>query len=234
MLDEGIGGALTPEQQEFVRTIREKGEQLLALIKSLLDQSKLESGTMSLKMGNVQIGDVLKEVASTLVPAAKRKGVALLMDVAPRIPMMRGDAERLRQVFLNLAENAIKFTPQGGRVSLVAQTDSSGSEPEDDIGYVLFAARPTAIVVQVADTGIGIAESERAKIFDAFYQVDGSSTREHGGTGLGLSIVKRLVEMHGGTIAVGANDARSAADAAAGRRTSRPQGTVFTVRFPLA
>lgn len=88
------------------------------------------------------------------------------------------------------------------------------------MGYVLFAARPTAILARVEDTGIGIPEAERAKIFDAFYQVDGSSTREHGGTGLGLSIVKRIVEMHGGTIGVGGNPS-------AGR------GTAFEVRFPL-
>lgn len=231
MLAEGIGGDLQGEQLEFVQTIREKGEQLLALIKSLLDQSKLESGTMSLKMGNVTMGDVLDQVGSTLLPAAKRKGVALEIGVAQRLPTIRGDAERLRQVFLNLAENAVKFTPTGGTVTLLATTDSTGSEPEDDVGYVLFASRPTAVLVRVEDTGIGIAEAERARVFDAFYQVDGSSTREHGGTGLGLSIVKRLVEMHGGTIAVDANREQQAPVVdATGRRMP---GTVFTVRFPL-
>jgi signal transduction histidine kinase len=232
MLAEGIGGDLQGEQLEFVQTIREKGEQLLALIKSLLDQSKLESGTMSLKMGNVALGEVLDQVGSTLLPAAKRKGVALEIGVANRLPTIRGDAERLRQVFLNLAENAVKFTPTGGTVTLIATSDSSGSEPEDDVGYVLFAARPTAVIVRVEDTGIGIAEAERARIFDAFYQVDGSSTREHGGTGLGLSIVKRLVEMHGGTIAVDANHEQQAPVLDAQGR--RMPGTVFSVRFPLA
>jgi two-component system, NarL family, sensor histidine kinase BarA len=218
MLSEGIAGSLNPEQLEFVQTIREKGEQLLALIKSLLDQSKMESGTLSLTMGDVAIGDVLKDVASTLMPAAKRKNLDLIVQLPPYLPKIRGDAERLRQVFLNLAENALKFT-QEGSVKLVAQTESSSEAPEDDIGFVLFAARPTAIMIRVEDTGIGIPEGERGKIFDAFYQVDGSSTREHGGTGLGLSIVKRIVEMHGGSISVSANEA--------GR------GSVFSVRFPL-
>ena len=238
MLVEGIGGKLGGEQLEFVQTIREKGEQLLALIRSLLDQSKIESGTMSLKMGDVVVGDVLEEVLSTLMPAAKRKGVDLVTEVAPRLPRLRGDAERLRQVFLNLTENALKFTPPEGQVKLVALADTTGGpEPEDDMGYVLFAARPTAVIVRVEDTGIGIAAAERSKIFDAFYQVDGSSTREHGGTGLGLSIVKRLVEMHGGTIAVEANMNVIGAALRAGLEAPPPsgrnRGSVFTVRLPL-
>ncbi|MGZ3423520.1 MAG: ATP-binding protein, partial [Polyangiales bacterium] len=117
------------------------------------------------------------------------------------------------------------------KVTLVAMAETGGAdEPEDDVGYVLFATRPTAILVRVEDTGIGIPASERTKIFDAFYQVDGSSTREHGGTGLGLSIVKRIVEMHGGSISVDANPALAGAPAARGRGI----GSVFTVRFPLA
>jgi len=232
MLAEGIAGPLNPEQAEFVGTIREKGEQLLQLIRSLLDQSKLESGTLSLKMGTVAIGDVLKDVASTLLPAAKRKEVELEVKLPPYLPTMRADAERLRQVFLNLAENAVKFTPAGGTVMLVAETEQGGAAPEDDIGFVLFATRPTAIVVRVADTGIGIPTAERTKVFDAFYQVDGSSTREHGGTGLGLSIVKRIVEMHGGTIEVGSNPALDRQSLPPGSK--RPgTGAVFTVRFPL-
>ncbi len=231
MLAEGIAGPLGAEQAEFVATIREKGEQLLSLIRSLLDQSKLESGTLSLKMGTVVIGDVLKDVASTLLPAAKRKGVNLEVKLPPFLPSMRGDAERLRQVFLNLAENAVKFTPAAGSVTLVAETEG-GAEPEDEIGYVLFAAQPKAIVARVEDTGIGIPPAERTKVFDAFYQVDGSSTREHGGTGLGLSIVKRIVEMHGGTIVVDANPALDPKSVGgAGKRPAT--GSVFTVRFPL-
>ncbi len=235
MLAEGIGGPMAPEQLEFVQTIREKGEQLLALIKSLLDQSKMESGTLSLTMGDVQIGDVLKDVATTLLPAAKRKGLALEVEVGPYIPMMRGDVERLRQVFLNLAENALKFTPSGGTIRLVAETEQGGgAEPEDDIGFVLFATRPTAIIARVEDTGIGIPTTERSRIFDAFYQVDGSSTREHGGTGLGLSIVKRIVEMHGGTIAVEANgNVAPSSSGPASARAGRGMGSVFTVRFPI-
>lgn len=219
MLSEGIAGSLNAEQQEFVGTIREKGEQLLALIKSLLDQSKMESGTLSLTMGDVAMGDVLKNVASTLMPAYKRKGIELAVQLPPYLPMIRGDSERLRQVFLNLAENALKFT-QAGSVRLVASTEASTEQPEDDIGFVLFASRPSAIIIRVEDSGIGIPAAERTKIFDAFYQVDGSSTREHGGTGLGLSIVKRIVEMHGGSIVVDENGAVG-------------HGSAFTVRFPL-
>jgi two-component system, NarL family, sensor histidine kinase BarA len=239
MLAEGIGGKLAGEQLEFVQTIREKGEQLLSLIRSLLDQSKIESGTMSLKMTDVKIGAVLEEVETTLMPAAKRKGVQLIKQVSPNLPTFRGDPERLRQVFLNLAENALKFTPANGSVKLIAtaETAAGGPDPEDDVGYVLFATRPTAVVVRVEDTGIGIAPNERARIFDAFYQVDGSSTREHGGTGLGLSIVKRLVEMHGGSISVEANLDMVGAALRAGLDAPPPsqrgRGSVFTVRFSL-
>ena len=238
MLQEGIGGPLAGEQVEFVSTIREKGEQLLQLIRSLLDQSKIESGTMSIKMTDVQIGTVIDEVLSTLLPTAKRKNITLSAQVAPRIPTIRADPERLRQVFLNLAENALKFTPESGAVTLVAEVESGGSnDPEDDVGYVLFATRPTAVIVKVIDTGIGIPPNERSRIFDAFYQVDGSSTREHGGTGLGLSIVKRLVEMHGGSIGVDANyEVVGAALRTKGEApppSGRGRGSVFTVRFPL-
>jgi two-component system sensor histidine kinase BarA len=217
MLSEGLAGEMKPEQLEFVRTIQDKGGQLLSLIMGLLDVGKLESGTMRLTKRTLTIAPVLDEVVSTLMPAARKKGVTLQLDVTPGLPFVRGDPERLRQVFLNLVENAIKFTPSGGTVVLRARIVSAPISDGDEEGLTLLAPTRARVEVRVVDTGIGIPIRERTKIFDAFYQVDSSSTRQHGGTGLGLSIAKRLVEGHGGAIHVEDNE---------------PHGTVFVVSLP--
>jgi len=138
---------------------------------------------------------VLEDVVSTLTPTARKKEVRLELDIAPDLSQSRGDPERLRQVFLNLTENAIKFTPAGGTITLRARMvkEEPGSGDDED-GLALLAPTRVRLQVRVMDTGIGIPRRERDKVFDPFYQVDSSSTREYGGTGLGLSIVKRLVE----------------------------------------
>lgn len=220
MLAEGLAGELQPEQSEFVKTIHDKGEQLLALIMGLLDLSKLESGTMALRKKTVHIESVLNEVLSTLTPNARKKGVKLVVDVVPNLVELKGDPERLRQVFINLVDNALKFTPAGGTVTMRARTIDTATDGDPDAGgFALLAPTQTKLEVRVVDTGIGIPPRERQKVFDAFYQIDSSSTREYGGTGLGLSIVKRLVEAHGGTISVEDN---------------MPQGTQFVVAIPSA
>jgi signal transduction histidine kinase len=219
MLVEGIVGDLTSEQREFAETIRDKGEQLLSLIKGLLDLSKLESGTMSLRRTYVDVGVVLGDVQQTMTPLARKKGVELGVHVDQGLPMLWADGERLRQVVLNLVENAIKFTPRDGRVVVSAALSTASLAPGDDdgTGRALFGNRRMTARIKVADSGIGISPSERERVFDAFYQVDSSSTREQGGTGLGLSIVKRLVLAHDGTIAIEDN---------------QPRGTVFVVDIP--
>jgi len=207
MLSEGLAGEL-------------KAEQLLSLIMGLLDLSKLESGTMRMTARGIRIEPVLAEVVSTLTPTARKKSVQLVLDVGPELGEMRGDPERLRQVFINLVENALKFTPASGSVTLSARmSDDTGEGGDESDGLSLLAPTRAKIVVRVADTGIGIPDREKTKVFDAFYQVDSSSTREYGGTGLGLSIVKRLVEAHSGTIAIEDN---------------APRGTVFVVSLPQA
>ncbi len=219
MLREGIPGDLNEEQREFVGTIHDKGEQLLGLIKTLLDLSKLESGTMSLRKARMQVGDVVSDVVATLTPQARKKGVELGAQVEDALPELWADADRLRQVLLNLSENAIKFTPPGGLVTVSAAMKWLDSEDRGAAGNVLLLpARRRAVELRVSDTGIGIAEEERPRVFDAFYQVDSSSTREQGGTGLGLSIVKRLVDAHDGDIDIAANGSH---------------GTVFVVTLPV-
>jgi two-component system sensor histidine kinase BarA len=205
MLAEGIAGPLSEEQTQYVRTIHEKGEQLLRLIAGLLDLSKLESGTMRLRQSPTQIGPILEQVISTLRPVSLKKGVSLSLDLALTPCELAADAERLRQVFVNLVDNAVKFTPAGGSVAVHARIvglEANQNDDEDAVGAALCAPLLHAVEVRVEDTGIGIAESERERVFDAFYQVDSSSTREYGGTGLGLAIVKRIVDAHGGRVTI--------------------------------
>jgi signal transduction histidine kinase len=219
MLTEGLAGELKTEQHDFVKTIHDKGEQLLSLIMGLLDLSKLESGTMRMTPRQMRLEPVLGEVVSTLTPTARKKGVDLKVDARTDLAELRGDAERLRQVFLNLVENAIKFTPVAGTVTLAARMVEDDGPDSDEGGLSVLAPTSALLEVRVSDTGIGIPPREREKVFDAFYQVDSSSTREYGGTGLGLSIVKRLVEAHSGRIRIEDN---------------APKGTVFVVTFPQA
>jgi two-component system sensor histidine kinase BarA len=215
MLAEGVAGPLQDEQREFVDTIRTKSEQLLGLIMSLLDLSKLESGTMPVRVARLVIGSVIEEAVTTLLPTAMKKGVTIQMDVPPDLPPVLGDSDRLRQVFINLTDNAVKFTPMDGTVHLSARL--TVDQPMGEPGLVLVAPLRPVVEIRVSDTGIGIAETEREKVFDPFYQIDQSSTREYGGAGLGLAIVKRLIEAHQGSIRVEGNS---------------PHGAVFVVTLP--
>jgi signal transduction histidine kinase len=219
MLSEGIAGPLVGDQVKFVQTINQKGEQLLELIMSLLDLSKLESGTMSLRKNTVSMAKLLSEVASTLEPKARKKSIAIECAVDPGLPPAQGDAERLRQVFINLVDNAIKFSPADTSVRLVAGVVSPDEGRSKEEGFSLLEPSRRMLEVRVIDTGMGVPEEERTKIFDAFYQIDSSSTREYEGTGLGLSIVKRLVDAHGGKVSVTGN---------------HPTGAVFSVWLPIA
>lgn len=219
MIIEGIAGDINEEQREFLETIHEKGEQLLELIKSLLDLSKLESGTMSLRRAEVDTASLVVQVVSTMTPSARKRGVTISAETEAGMPALHADADRLRQVLNNLSENALKFTPAGGRVVVGARKVLLSGEDFGGVGGVLMAAakRP-AIELWVSDTGQGIPPEEHTRVFDAFYQVDNSSTREVGGTGLGLSIVKRLVDAHDGTIRIEEN---------------QPSGAIFVVTIPI-
>lgn len=222
MLAEGMAGPLAPEQLEFIQTIRNKGDQLLGLIMSLLDLSKLESGTLLMRRDNTALEPILVEALSSVAPQASKKGVRLRLDPVADLPRIRADADRLRQVFVNLVDNAVKFTPPGGEVHVsAAVTDASDGldEGEDGLGLVLVAPLKRCVEVRVSDSGVGVPSEERERVFDPFYQVDQSSTREQGGTGLGLSIVKRIVEAHLGEVSV---------------RDNEPRGAVFVVRLPIS
>jgi two-component system sensor histidine kinase BarA len=216
MLESGIAGEIVGEQLEFIQIIREKGEHLLQLITSLLDLGKLEQGSIRLERSPVDVTWLLDDVQKTFVPRAQKRGVKMEIAVAPGLRKMSGDVVRLRQVMFNLVENAVKFSPDNGIITLSARSVELLDE-SDSAGAVLMAETIPAVEIRIRDAGAGMPKEELPKIFDAFYQVDSSSTRQHGGAGLGLSIVKRIVEAHGGTISV---------DSAPG------DGTVFTVVIP--
>jgi two-component system, NarL family, sensor histidine kinase BarA len=206
MLEAGIAGELSPEQAGFVETIRTKGELLLQLISSLLDLNKLERGQLMISPEYIDPRAVIAEVRETCLPDAEKRRIKLELAWNDEVPIVQADPVRLRQILINLTSNAIKFTSDHGQVRLgVRATEyraANDGDDDDGVGAALMMAPERAVEFSVADNGIGIASDEVEKIFDAFYQVDGSSTREYGGAGLGLSIAKSLVEAHHGQIRV--------------------------------
>jgi len=139
--------------------------------------------------------------------------------VADGTPKLWGDPVRLRQILLNLADNALKFSHEGGEVVLGAESGDLEAAGPSGLGAALFMASRPAVVLTVRDTGVGIPEENLSRIFDAFYQIDAGTTRAHGGAGLGLSIVKQLVDSHEGKIEV---------------TSTLGEGTIFTVTLPAA
>lgn len=187
MTDLALETSLTPEQREYLETVKMSGDSLLAVINDILDFSKIEAGKVDLEAVDFNLRNSLEITLKTLALRADEKGLELLCDVAPEVPeMVRGDSSRLRQVIVNLVGNAIKFTDHG-EVALKVKSD--GREGEDLLLHFT-----------VADTGIGIPKEKQESIFEPFTQADASTTRKFGGTGLGLTISSRLVQMMGGKI----------------------------------
>jgi signal transduction histidine kinase/CheY-like chemotaxis protein len=179
---------LTAEQRKFAEIVRQSGDALLGIVNDILDISKLEAGKMEIESLAFDLGEVVEASTSLMAAKAREKGIDLgvYVDHAIRGAYM-GDPTRLRQVLLNLVGNAIKFTDKGG-VSLQV--------------FPRAGADKSAIRFEVADTGVGIPESVRERLFQKFSQADSSITRRYGGTGLGLAICKQLVELMGGEIGV--------------------------------
>lgn len=194
-------GALDPRQEEIVQSINESGKRLNELIVDLLYLSRMEDGKLEFVMGPVDpktlIGSSLREIS----PLAKEKAIALRESVPDHVPRIMGDERHLIQLLTNLLRNAVKFTGEGGSV-MVSARGSDGSDGK--------------VELEVSDTGIGIPESKLDRIFERFYQVDGSATRKYQGAGLGLAIVKKIVEAHQGEIDV---------------RSKPGEGSTFRVRL---
>jgi len=192
----------------FLDIILKQSDRLNLLIEDLLELSQIESGRVSFRTDPIDVHAVIDRALSTIKPLAEKKGHRLVTSVNTVLPSAEGDADRLVQVLTNLLDNAVKYTPAGGTITVGA-----GEAPPPR------AAEPAgrAIELSVSDTGIGIPEPDRPRVFERFYRVDKARSRELGGTGLGLAIVKHIVEGHGGQVWVEANE---------------PKGSRFVVRLP--
>ena len=171
-----------------IEAIERSARTQVHLIDDLLDMSAILSGKVPLEIGPVDLADVLERARETIEPMARQKNITIDTEFLP-VPMLQGDAGRLKQVFWNLLANAVKFTPEGGHIRLSVH------------------AAPEGVVATVRDTGIGIEPTFLPHIFDRFQQADLSSTRRHGGLGLGLAIAKQLVDLHRGRITAASSGA---------------------------
>lgn len=192
---------LQPEDVAMMRDVKGNCTALLAMVENTVDTAKLEAGKMQLCIDEVDVVDVLNEVDAVMRPLAAKKHIDMDVRVAADAPIIKGDWEALRKVFTNLVSNALKFTPDGGAVSVHASACLEGR----------------AVLVEVKDSGCGIASGDQERVFDRFVQADSSMSREHGGSGLGLSLVKSLVSMMDGTVTL---------------RSAQGEGSVFSVVLP--
>jgi len=180
---------LTPEQREYVETVRASGDALMEIINDILDFSKIEAGRVRLEKIDFSPKHVAEEAVELFAEAAVNKGIELVLDTGEDLPeVVIGDPGRLRQVLINLIANAIKFTEAGEVVVRVGRFDTIGPG--------------VAMRFEVDDTGIGLTKDQQARIFSTYSQVDSSTTRRHGGTGLGLAIARMLTQLMGGDIGV--------------------------------
>jgi PAS domain S-box-containing protein len=175
-------GEINEAQRRFLRIIKSNADRLALLANDLLDISRIETGRIRLNLEFIHIGAISEEMATSLRGQIEEKGLSLKLDIPEGLPPIYGDHDRVTQILTNLTENAWRYTPSGGQVTVSAQT------------------RGNFLQVSVADTGIGIAPEDQEKIFTRFYRADHPLVQEVAGTGLGLSIAKSFVEMHGGEI----------------------------------
>ena len=200
--DEAFGSVGNPQYSQYARDIHDSGTHLLDLINDILDLSKIEAGSFELQRDEVDVAEIAQTVVRHLQPRAAQDGVAVTLDAHGELEPLHADERRLRQILTNLLSNAIKFTEAGGSVAVRVR-----------------AAAGRGQVVEVADSGIGIAPEDIAKALARFGQVDGTLARQQQGTGLGLPLTKALVELHGGSFELASEVG---------------VGTTVTVRFPPA
>jgi signal transduction histidine kinase len=177
---------LPPKQREYVQSVRESGAHLLTVINDILDLAKIEAGHFELRLiERVRPDDLTRGCADLLRENARARDIELLVDMQPALPEIDADAARVRQILINLLDNAIKFSPAGGEVSLTVRRAGEG--------MVEFV---------VADNGPGMSRDEARTALQPFGQVEDGLTRSHNGTGLGLPLAQRLAEIHGGSLQI--------------------------------
>lgn len=187
VLRDDLLGDLNEEQKDYINEIFLSANHLLSLINDILDLSKIEAGKMQLHLETVNLQETLRNSISIVRERAHQHNISLTVDIDETINFIEADSRKLKQILFNLLSNAVKFTPDGGKVTLSAH-QANGT---------------TTIAVQ--DTGIGISKKKQHMLFEPFVQLDGSLSRHYEGTGLGLAMVKRLVDLHGGSIDVTSN-----------------------------
>lgn len=200
LMRDKIYGELNQRQEEALTRMYTASQHLLELVNDILDLAKIEAGKMPVHVEPVDIAVLVRELSQTIEPMVRRKDLDYRVELAEDMPTLETDRTKVKQIVLNLLSNAVKFTHEGYiGISARAAEDGDG------------------VILEVSDTGIGIAEEDIPKIFEDFRQADQSSTREYGGTGLGLSITKKLLHLLGGTIRV---------------ESALGQGSTFTLRLP--
>ena len=200
MLQEGIYDPLTVRQYDATSEIIDSTGQLLNFVNNLLSQAQIEAGKVSINVSSFSPAALLDDVFTVVNGLAQAKGIGLTLEITPDIPLtLMGDPYWLRQILINLIGNAIKFTEQGG------------------VQILIYQSNPTCWAIEVTDTGPGIPAEVQEDLFEAFWQVDGTATREHGGAGLGLSIVKELTTLMNGQVTL---------------KSSVGHGSTFTVILP--
>jgi signal transduction histidine kinase/ActR/RegA family two-component response regulator len=200
-LAEGVYGDMNAKQAQSINTIAESGHHLLSLINDLLDLAKIGAGKMELELDNANVEDVCQASLRFVLEQAQKKNLKLALAMDNKSVMLTADERRLKQILVNLLSNAVKFTPDGGSVTLETKCDL-------DSESLMFSVR---------DTGIGIAAENLSRLFSPFTQLDSKLSRLYAGTGLGLTLVLKLVELHGGSVAV---------------ESEIGKGSCFTVRIP--
>ena len=194
-------GSINEKQTEYLNDVLGSGRHLLSLINDILDLSKIEAGRMELDLDRFSLVEALQNGVTMVRERAARHDIALSLDVTPDVDLVEADPRKIKQVVFNLLSNAVKFTPDGGRVAVRAERGNGD------------------IVVRVTDTGIGIADEDRERIFEEFQQARRQSERSREGTGLGLALAKRFVELHGGRLMV---------------ESEVGKGSTFTFTLPIA
>ncbi len=213
LLCDNAEGNLSAKQLEYVRTIHSAGTDLLGLINDILDLAKIESGTMSVEIEQMQFSDLRSQMERTFAQVAQDKGLNFAIDFAPELPRaIYTDSKRLQQVLKNLLANAFKFTDTGEVRLRVGLTTRGWSLDRDALNRA-----DMVVAFAVIDTGIGIAPDKQKIIFEAFQQADGSTARKYGGTGLGLSISREIARLLGGEISL---------------KSSLGEGSTFTLYLP--
>jgi two-component system, sensor histidine kinase and response regulator len=209
MLENAMAREMDDKKKKYLHYIHISAQHLLELVNDILDLARVDSGKLELAKAPVPLASFIQDLQQVMAPYAEGKSIRIDVSLAPEITRLTADPVRLRQILLNLINNAVKFNHPGGSVSLRVYAESE--EPDSDTTPASW------VCFEVADTGIGIPEDYYEKVFNEFYQVDNSYARRHEGTGLGLALTKRLVEQHGGSIFL---------------HSVLNQGSTFTVKLP--